>query len=246
MPLQEEFDRIQRHLHNIPGAVSVFFEAHYWGKFRLLTNAAELFPDPSGWIPLAQSQFPPFNHWLLVDTAENRILMREGDEEAITPIAASLSEFLGPWETFTKMVANNPTQAYFNQRRSLTELLPPTQFLTTPINDPEFFEDLQGYFSLLDFCKQLSNSLLDFTQISGLEEGRKKILQLHKGEQKWTITLDKDLYDNQFLVQLNAILPELGEQELRLFSSVSEEMRMVLLLLNSAQQERLDRMGLLI
>lgn len=246
MTLQKEFHHIQDIIGNIPGAVNVLFEAHYWGQFRLLTNGAEAFPDPEGFILLAQSQSPPYDTWLLLDLEKQKIVLREGDNKTTPLVGFSIEEFLGSREDFQKRLLQSPPPFVFDHRLPLAQLLSPDRFVITAIDDPEFFETIEGYYALLQIIAQLTEQDLLFTDIKGQQNGIKKSLQLTKGTKEWTIALNKELFDNDIIHGLNDILVELGVSDYVLSTSISEGMKMVVMKLNGEEFMTLKRMGLLI
>ncbi len=246
MSLKKQFVQIIEHLDNISGNLNVLFEAHYWGRFRLFTNNAEAFPDQQGLIPLAQIQSPPFDQWLLLDTEQEKIVLRESDSDRPQLVAYSLEEFFGDLQQMKNQIAQGKNPVSFDQRQRLSQLLSPEDFLITSINDPEFFEELSGYYELLRLLGELTQGDLSFDQVSGTEKGLEKTFLLKKGAQQWTVKTHRALFDNAIIHQLNAILKELGLNDYRVSTSINEEMRMVLMKLGVKDFALLERMGLLV
>lgn len=246
MSLQKQFIQIVEHLDKIPGKLSIFFEAHYWGRFRLLTNNAEAFPDQQGFIPLAQIQSPPFDQWLLLDTENNRIVRRESDAEQHQLVAYSLNEFFGDPQQLQASIATGEHPYFFDRRQKLSTLLSKSDFIITEINDPEFFEELSGYTDLFRILGELTQGDLLFDKISGEENGMKKTFHLEKGARQWSIQLHRELFDNAVIHQLNDILLDCGIKDYRLSTSINEEMRMVVMKLGDQDFALLERMGILV
>jgi len=156
-----------------------------------------------------------------------------------------IDEFLGP----PNIVADSITteRIYFDKRKKLEELLQPDLYLSTGINDPEYFEEIENYIELVHQFAQLSNQQLSFDSIKGIEKERRlKELHLKKAKKEWTITLNKELFDNQFLLSINKILKDQKIKDYQFATTINESMEMVLLKLSTEQYSLLERMGLLV
>ncbi len=245
MNLEQAYQKRLTQLNNIDQRVNVFFEAHYWGRFRLLTNEVELFSDPQGYRPIAQIQSPPYDQWLLLDPERKQIVIRQGDTEEPIFIAQQLTEFWSDadWE---EALNSKAQEFYFDRRESLAQILPSDAWLITPFTDPEDFEELKAYRELLEYIEQITQGLVNFDEIKGKEKGIQKTLVLRRGERTWSIALNNVLFDQVFIDQLNQIIIQEQISERQLATSISPELAMVLLWIDTDQGQQILQRGLLL
>ncbi|MEO0777323.1 MAG: hypothetical protein AAFW73_16270 [Bacteroidota bacterium] len=245
MNLEQAYQQYLLQLENIPHRVNVFFEAHSWGRFRLLTNEVELFSDPQGYRPFAQIQSPPYDQWLLLDPTREHILLRHGDDADPVAVATSLEEFWTPSDWEGAVAAAQP-EFYFDRRVSLEQLLPPDSFLHTPFRDPEAFETPEAYVQLLQLVAQVSQQSVAFDEVHPEIRGHQQVFRLRRTDRTREIIVSRTLFDQDFIHQLNQLIGELALSDRRLATSISPDLTMILLWLLPDQRARLQSRGMLL
>lgn len=224
---------------------NIEFEAHYWGRFELLplhsfVSAIGQDKNDLDKIPIAKK---------IRD--EKTLMYYHPDSNSYSipklfgfPIGFDEREF---WDLEKGGADSSPKRLYFDKRRSFSDLLGTESYLTTTINDPEHFDEVEAYFELIKQFEKLSNQELAFDWVSGTEIGEhEKEVELLKGGKKWKVLLDRELFDSQIIESLNQILLEFGIKEYVFSFTIDENMCMVLLKLNANEIELLRRTGILL
>jgi hypothetical protein len=221
--------------------LDITFEAHYWGRFQLTAM-------PDTWDLYGQIPYPIARSIgygprvsLMYDPPSQNIFL---SNQPHRPIASSAEAFFD-LEKIQNVIPDHPL--YFDRREKLEDLLSPAEYSTTEINDPEHFESVAAYLELIPIFEQLSNGDLFFTQKTGkqISPFQKEIMLGSEMKNKF-ITLDKELFDNQFIISLNEILVEKGIQNYCFAMTINPEMYLVLLKLSPAKFKLLEQMGLLV
>lgn len=221
--------------------LDITFEAHYWGRFQLVAM-------PDTWDLYGQIPYPIARSIgygpkvsLMYDPPSQNIFL---SNQSHRPIASSAEAFLD----LEKIQNVNPGHLlYFDRRKKLEDLLSPEEYFTTEINDPEYFEEVSAYLELISLFERLSGGDLFFPQKTGKQiSSSQKEIKLGSEMKNKFITLEKELFDNQFIISLNEILVEKGIQNYCFATTINPEMYLVLLKLSPAKFKLLEQMGLLI
>lgn len=242
----------QKNLAQLQKTHHIQFEAHYWGKFELLPIDFQLLQDKSDesiLLPIAQKvndptiQFfynPKKQQYFVPDFFDQAIAFEENDFWDQQPINLKI-------DSTEKTTLEQKSVLYFDKRKPLEDLLESQEYLITSISDPEHFENIEAYFDLLTLLQQLSKDRVQFDEVSGkaISESQKEII-LKKGTKFWQVNLNRELFDNDFIIRINEIMLEWGINDFRFASTVNKQMQMVLLKLNEEKFALLKRMGMLI
>ena len=217
----------------------ISFEAHYWGKFKLVD--IENTPKNEERILLATSNSAIGKSSLVVDLKQSSFYLPKRYKN---PISNDPQEFFGDFESFLQKVKASGMEIYFDCRQKLECLIPPEAIYNTKINDPEAFDEVETYHQVIAACRKLAAGRIEFDRVLGrVISEHHKVFEFHLGENSWQVDLTKELFDKDILTFLNEFTKLAGFQ---FAHTINSKMEMLILKLDDEQFEELERRGLLI
>ena len=207
------------------------FYAYYWGKFELKEIS-----ESDGHFFFAEATSLSLVRQL--SYKDNQVFLHMGQN---TPLLLT-----DDVQTFFQNATTYGQAHIFDSRPSYDELFTSEQMYVSDFNDPEDFEEVEAYLTLIKGIDTHFKNLLGIKEILGKEEGDKKILQLKLKESTHTIILHKALFDMEAINALNDILAKQFQLKETLHLSIDSKMRMVILKLGNEALANASRMGLLV
>ena len=212
-------------------AQRIQFYAYYWGKFELIE-----IQEKDGYSFFAAATSNALNFRLSI--YDEKVYLHETNVEPLLITETVEILFENPKEYGKNILYDN--------RPSLEGLYAKSQMYKTGFKDPEDFEDVEAYETLITGIDKHFEKLLDIHSIKGEEAGNIKMITLTTSQDQHHIKIQKELFDMEALHGLNLILQHKENQDKSLHLTIDPSMYMVILLLNEQELIYANRIGLIV